>query len=195
LEEGGSAELLPFDVSSPEEVDTALKSWNEGHPGEHVDVLVNNAGIVRDSLFLEMELEQWKEVMDTDLNSFFYVTRRVLEDMLVAHHGRVVNISSIAGQMGFCGQVNYSAAKAALIGATRSLAAEVAPKGITVNAVAPSLVDTDMAVGADISKVRNLVPMRRMGKPEEVAYLVSFLASDKASFITGQVIGINGGLI
>ena len=194
-EDGGAAELLAFDVSSPEAVDTALSSWFDAHPGEYIDVLVNNAGVIRDGLFLDMEYDQWKEVIDTDLNSFYYVTRRLLKEMLVAHHGRIVNLSSIAGQIGFAGQSNYAAAKAGIIGITKSLAVEVASKGITVNAVAPGMIDTDMAIGADMSEVRRLVPMRRLGKPEEVAYLVSFLASDRASFISGQVIGINGGAL
>lgn len=192
LDEGGTAELLPFDVSSQDAVDVALAEWSLRHPGEYIDVLVNNAGIVKNGLLLEMDTEQWHDVINTDLHSFFYVTRRVLKDMLVAHHGRVVNISSISGQAGFAGQVNYSAAKAALIGATKSLAVEVASKGITVNAIAPGLIDTSMAAGVNLSELRRAVPMHRLGKPEEVAYLVSFLASEKASFISGQVIGING---
>lgn len=192
LEEGGTAELLQFDVSKPESVSNALESWTAAHPSEHFDVLVNNAGIVRDVLFLEMEPDQWKDVIDTDLNSFYYVTRHVLKDMLAAHHGRIVNMSSISGQKGFCGNTNYTAAKSAIIGVTRSLATEVASKGITVNAVAPGLIDTAMAAGTDMSKIRQTLPMRRLGKPEEVAYLVSFLVSDKASFISGQTIGING---
>lgn len=195
LDEGGSAELLPFDVSSPEAVDEALTAWTASHPGEHIDVLVNNAGISKNILFAEMELDIWREVIETDLNSIYYVTRKVLNEMIAAHYGRIINMSSIGGQKGFCGQVNYAAAKSAVIGVTRSLAVEVASKGITVNAVAPGLIDTDMAIGADMSEVRRLVPMRRLGKPEEVAYLVSFLASDRASFISGQVIGINGGAL
>lgn len=195
LDEGGTAELLPFDVSSPEAVDEALTAWTASHPGEHIDVLVNNAGISKNILFAEMELDIWREVIETDLNSIYYVTRKVLNEMIAAHYGRIINMSSIGGQKGFCGQVNYAAAKSAVIGVTRSLAVEVASKGITVNAVAPGLIDTDMAIGADMSEVRRLVPMRRLGKPEEVAYLVSFLASDRASFISGQVIGINGGAL
>lgn len=194
-DDGGAAELLPFDVSSRDAVDAALSSWFDAHPGEYVDVLVNNAGIVRDGLFLDMDYEQWREVIDTDLNSFYHVTHRVLKGMLVAHHGRIVNISSLAGQAGFAGQTNYSAAKAGIIGVTRSLAVEVAPKGITVNAVAPGMIATDMTADADMTEIRRSVPMRRMGRPEEVADLVSFLVSDRASYITGQVIGINGGIL
>lgn len=195
LDDGGAAELLPFDVSSRDAVEAALSSWFDAHPGEYVDVLVNNAGIVRDGLFLDMDYEQWREVIDTDLNSFYHVTRRVLKGMLVAHHGRIVNISSLSGQAGFAGQTNYAAAKAGIIGVTRSLAVEVAPKGITVNAVAPGMIATDMTADADMTEIRRSVPMRRMGRPEEVADLVSFLVSDRASYITGQVIGINGGIL
>ena len=194
---GGQAELLPFDVSKPEEINAALDRWFAAHSDEYIDVLVNNAGIVDNELMLWMEPVQWHSVIDVNLNGFFYTTRRVLEGMVENHHGRIVNISSISGQRGFPGQVNYSAAKAALIGATRSLATEVASRGITVNAIAPGMIETDMAKNAaqyiaEEYKDINRIPMHRLGKPEEVAYLVSFLCSDRADYISGQVIGING---
>ena len=190
-EAGGEGELLPFDVSKPDEINAALNGWLAAHKDEYIDVLVNNAGIVDD------ELMQWHSVIDVNLNGFFYTTRKVLEGMVENRHGRIVNISSISGQRGFPGKVNYSAAKSAIIGVTRSLATEVASRGITVNAVAPGMVETDMAIRAqeylaDEYKDINNIPMHRFGKPEEVAYLVSFLCSDRADYISGQVIGING---
>lgn len=194
-EAGGLAELLPFDVVSYEDVNSAMKAWFVSHPDEYIDVLVNNAGIVDDNLFLDMTKEQWHSVIDTSVDGFFHVTKQVLPGMIFARHGRVVNISSISGICGNVGQTNYSASKAALIGASKALALELAPKKITVNAVAPGFIETEMTAGLDNHTVRQYVPMKRMGRPQEVAYLVSFLASDKASYITGQVIGINGGAL
>ena len=195
---GGEAELIPFDVSQPDAINTALDVWFAAHPDDYIDVLINNAGIVDDEIMLAMEPEQWHRVIDVNLNGFFYCTRRVIEGMVENHHGRIVNISSIAGQIGFAGQTHYAAAKAALIGATRSLAIELAPKHITVNAVAPGGVNTDMKKDEDLRGVRdrtNEIPMRRLGKPEEVAFLVSFLCSNRADYISGQVIGINGAVL
>jgi len=194
-EAGGEAELMPFDVSQPDAINAALDAWFAAHPDEYIDVLVNNAGIVDDEIMLMMEPEQWHRMIDVNLNGFFYCTRRVIEGMVMNHHGRIVNISSIAAQLGFAGQAHYAATKAALIGATRSLSVELAPKHITVNAVAPGAVDTDIKKQEDIRGVPDrtmTIPMRRLGKPEEVAYLVSFLCSNRADYISGQVIGING---
>ncbi|MBR4704487.1 MAG: 3-oxoacyl-ACP reductase FabG [Paludibacteraceae bacterium] len=193
-EAGGEAELMPFDVSQPDAINSALDKWFAAHPDDYIDVLVNNAGIVDDEIMLAMEPEQWHRVIDVNLNGFFYCTRRVIEGMVINHHGRIINISSIAGQVGFAGQAHYAAAKAALIGATRSLAVELATKQITVNAIAPGGIDTDIKEEVDkgIRTNRLDIPMRRLGKPEEVAYLVSFLCSDRANYISGQVIGING---
>lgn len=196
-EVGGEGELLPFDVSKPDEINAALDGWFLAHKDEYIDVLVNNAGIVDDELMLWMEPEQWHSVIDTDLNSFYYITRRILEGMFENRHGRIVSISSIAGQIGFEGQVHYAAAKAGLIGATKALAVEVGSRHITVNAIAPGGVETDLKQeevrrGVEIKKE---IPAKRLGKPEEVAYLVSFLCSDRADYISGQVIGINGGAL
>ena len=195
---GGEAELMPFDVSQPDAINAALDKWFAAHPDEYIDVLVNNAGIVDNEIMLLMEPEQWHRVVDVNLNGFFYCTRRVIEGMVMNHHGRIVNISSTAGQMGISGLVHYSTAKAALIGATRSLAVELAPKHITVNAVAPGMIETDMIRGEyrpkDFKNTK-LFPMRRLGKPEEVAYLVSFLCSNRADYISGQTIGMNGGAL
>lgn len=194
---GGEAELMPFDVSQPDAINAALDNWFTTHPDEYIDVLVNNAGIVDDEIMLLMEPEQWHRVVDVNLNGFFYCTRRVIEGMVMNHHGRIINISSINGLKGSHGQVNYSTAKAALIGATRSLAVELAPKHITVNVVAPGAILTDMVRQSaeyvpEHLKDINSIPMRRLGKPEEVAYLVSFLCSNRADYISGQTIGING---
>lgn len=191
-EAGGEAELMPFDVSQPDTINVALDKWFAAHPDDYIDVLVNNAGIVNSQLMMLMEPEDWNKVVDVNLNSFFYVTRRVIDGMLVNHHGRIVNIASMAGQMGFATLTSYSASKAAIIGVTRSLAVEMAPKHITVNAVAPGMVQTDMIVGIDNTDKWVRLPMNRVCQPEEVAYLVSFLCSNRADYISGQTIGING---
>lgn len=196
-EVGGEAELIPFDVSQPDAINAALDAWFAAHPDEYIDVLVNNAGIVDDEIMLQMEPEQWHRVIDVSLNGFFYCTRHVIEGMVINHHGRIINISSISGQTGRQGQVNYSASKAAIIGATRSLAVELASRHITVNAIAPGAIESDITQSSaeyipEQMRDINNIPMRRLGKPEEVAYLVSFLCSNRADYISGQVIGING---
>ena len=196
-EAGGEAELMPFDVSQPDAINAALDAWFATHPDDYIDVLVNNAGIVDDEIMLMMEPEQWHRVIDVSLNGFFYCTRRAIEGMVENHHGRIVNISSISGQAGNVGQINYAAAKSAIIGATKTLAKELAPKHITVNAVSPGAIETDMIRASEEympERMKDIsgIPMHRFGKPEEVAYLVSFLCSDRADYISGQVIGING---
>ena len=194
LASGGTAELLQFDVSNSTEVDLALEKWEDEHPGDRITVLVNNAGIRRDNLLIFMPTDDWTEVIGTNLNGFFYVTRRVLKNMLTSRYGRIINIASLSGLRGLPGQVNYSAAKAAVIGATKALAQEVAQRNVTVNAVAPGLIETDMTQGINEAEFIKTIPARRFGTPEEVAYLVAFLAGENASYITGQTISINGGL-
>ena len=191
---GVTAELMQFDTASPEAIEKALEQWAEAHPDDYIQVLVNNAGVRRDNLMTFMQDEEWHQVLDTTLNGFFYLTRRLLKDMLTHRNGRVINVTSLSGIKGLPGQANYSAAKAAVIGATKALAQEVAQRKVTVNAVAPGFIDTDMTKDLDVSELKKLVPMRRFGKPEEVASLVGFLASPEAAYITGQVISINGGL-
>ena len=193
-EAGGTGELLPFDVSDPQAIEAALESWQNAHPDDYISVLVNNAGIRQDNLMIFMQDEQWNKVLDTTLNGFFYITRRLLKDMMTHRNGRVINMASLSGLKGMPGQANYSAAKAALIGATKALAQEVAARKVTVNAIAPGFVDSDMTKGLNEAELKKLIPMGRFGKPEEVAALTSFLASDDSSYITGQVISINGGL-
>ncbi len=192
--EGGKAELLPFDLADPKAVEVALAQWEGVHPDDYVSVLVNNAGIRSDSLMIFMNDEQWHSVTDVTLNGFFYVTRRLLKEMLTHRNGRIINISSLSGLKGLPGQANYSAAKAALIGATKALAQEVAARKVTVNAVAPGFIATDMTKDLDEAELKKLIPAGRFGKPEEVASLVAFLASKESAYITGQVISINGGL-
>ena len=191
---GGIAELLPFDVASPQAVEEAVEKWTAEHPDDYIDVLINNAGIRMDNLRICMQNEQWHNVVDTTLNGFFYLTRRLLKDMLTHRHGRIINMASLSGIKGLPGQVNYSAAKAALIGATKALAQEVAPRKVTVNAVAPGFIASDMTKDLNEGELKKLVPMNRFGKPDEVAALVAFLASDDAAYITGEVVSINGGL-
>ena len=191
---GGKAELLKFDVSDPEAVDCALENWENSHPGEYISVLVNNAGVRDDSLMVFMSDEQWKKVLSTDLDSFFYVTRRLLKNMLSRRFGRIVNVASLSGLKGLPGQTNYSAAKGALIAATKALAQETAKRKVTVNAVAPGYISTDMVSGLDENELKGLVPAGRFGRPEEVAAAVSFLVSEDASYITGETISVNGGL-
>ena len=193
-ENGGQGELLPFDVSSAEAIEKALESWSAAHPDDYISVLVNNAGIRQDNLMIFMQEDQWNRVIDTTLNGFFYITRRLLKDMMTHRSGRIINMASLSGLKGMPGQTNYSAAKAALIGATKALAQEVAARKVTVNAVAPGFISTDMTKELNEAELKKLVPLGRFGKPEEVAALVSFLASDDAAYITGQVISINGGL-
>lgn len=191
---GGRAELLPFDVSNVEEVDNALERWEESHPDGYISVLVNNAGIRNDTLMVFMNNEQWDDVISANLDGPFFVTRRLLKKMMTKRWGRIVNISSLSGLKGLPGQANYSASKAALIGLTKSLAQEVAPRKVTVNAVAPGFIDSDMTASLPKEELVKMVPAGRFGKPEEVAALVGFLVSDSAAYITGQVISINGGL-
>ncbi len=191
---GGTAELLRFDVSCPEQTEKAMSDWQSKHPDAYIAVLVNNAGIRRDNLMVFMPDADWHKVLDTTLNGFFYITRSLLKDMMTKRFGRIVNISSLSGLKGMPGQVNYSAAKAALIGATKALAQEVAPRKVTVNAVAPGFIKSDMTQDLDESALKKMVPAGRFGEAEEVAELVAFLVSDKAAYITGETISINGGL-
>jgi len=191
---GGDGELLPFDISSKEQVQQLLGKWIEENDEKFIEVLVNNAGIKDDSLMLWMKDEQWEEVIKTNLDSFFFITRLVLNGMLLKRYGRIINIVSLSGQKGVVGQTNYSAAKAGVIGATKALAQEVGRHGITVNAVAPGLIKTDMIEGLDEEKMKRLIPVKRFGLPEEVAHAVGFLASKEAAYITAEVLSINGGL-
>lgn len=191
---GGQAELLKFDVSKPEEIERALGEWEDSHPDDYIGVLVNNAGIRRDNLMIFMQNSEWHSVVDTTLNGFFYTTRRLLKRMMTRRDGRIINISSLSGLKGLPGQANYSTAKAALIGATKALAQEVAPRRITVNAVAPGFIESDMTKDLNQDELKKLVPAGRFGKADEVAALVAFLAGDDAAYITAQTIGINGGL-
>lgn len=191
---GGTAELLRFDVSDTEAVDAALEGWEAAHPDDYIGILVNNAGIRQDSLMIFMQNAQWNSVLDTTLGGFFNVTRRVLKSMLTRRYGRIINISSLSGLKGLPGQSNYSAAKAGLIGATKALAQEVAPRKVTVNCVAPGFISTDMTADLDEKELRKMIPAGRFGKPEEVAALVAFLASEEAAYITGQTVSVNGGL-
>lgn len=193
-ENGGVAELLQFDVSDIDAVDYALLDWENRHPDDYISVLVNNAGIRDDNLMIFMQTQQWERVLNTTLNGFFYVTRRLLKNMMTKRYGRIINMASLSGLKGMPGQTNYSAAKAALIGATKALAQEVAPRKVTVNAVAPGFIETDMTKDLDMDSLKKMVPVGRFGKPQEVADLVAFLASEKSSYITGEVISINGGL-
>ncbi len=193
-ENGGTGELLPFNVADPQAIENALTSWAETHPDDYISVLVNNAGIRQDNLMIFMQEEQWNNVLDTTLNGFFYITRRLLKDMMTHRNGRIINMASLSGLKGLPGQTNYSAAKAALIGATKALAQEVAARKVTVNAIAPGFIASDMTKELDEAELKKLIPLGRFGKPEEVAALTSFLASDESAYITGQVISINGGL-
>ena len=194
-EQGGQAELLPFDVSKKEEVEAALDLWEAAHPEDYIAVLVNNAGIRRDNVMFMMSDEEWHNVLDTSLNGFFYIPRRLLKHMMPRRRGgRIVNMASLSGLKGMAGQTNYSAAKAALIGATKALAQEVAPRGVTVNAVAPGFIETDMTRDLPQEELKKLIPVGRFGRPEEVAATVAFLVSEDAAYITGEVISVNGGL-
>jgi 3-oxoacyl-[acyl-carrier protein] reductase len=191
---GSDGMLLRFDVTSSEQVDTALNKWQEENQDQYVEVLVNNAGIRKDTLLMWMENNQWQDVLNTNLNGFFYTTRFLLKNMLVKKYGRIINVVSLSGLKGLPGQVNYSAAKAGVIGATKALAQEIGKKRVTVNAVAPGFIRTDMTKDLNENELKNLIPLNRFGLPDEVAEVVCFLASEKASYITGEIISVNGGL-
>ena len=192
---GGKAELMKLNVADASKVDATLDAWMDAHPEDYISVLVNNAGIRQDNLLVFMQDEQWQSVVNTTLGGFFYLTRRIVKSMMTHRNGRIVNISSVSGVKGMQGQCNYSAAKAGLIGASKALALEVASRKVTVNVVAPGFIATDMTAELDQDMIKKMVPLGRIGKPEEVASLVSFLASKEAAYITGQVVGINGGII
>lgn len=192
--EGGNGELLQFDVSDSNAVENNLGNWIESNPDKTISVLVNNAGINKDNLMVFMSDEEWKSVISTNQDGFFYVTRLLLKYMLIKRYGRIINIVSLSGQKGLPGQVNYSATKGAIIAATKSLAMEIGKKKVTVNAVAPGFIRTEMTNNLDEKELKKMIPLNRFGETQEVAELVSFLASEKSSYITGEVISINGGI-
>lgn len=190
---GGSASVLQFDVTDQPAVNAALSPLVENEP---IQILVNNAGIHDDAVFPGMSSTQWHRVIDVSVHGFFNVTQPLMMPMIRSRWGRIINVSSISGITGNRGQTNYSAAKGALNAATKSLSQEVASRGITVNAVAPGIIETSMSESTfDAQAIANMVPMKRAGTAKEVADLVSFLASDQSTYITGQIISINGGMI
>ena len=191
---GGNGEIIQFDVANQQEVSAALTQWQEDNPNAVVEVIVNNAGITRDGLFMWMPQQDWQDVINTSLNGFYNVTNFFIQKLLRNKYGRIINMVSVSGVKGTPGQTNYSAAKGALVGATKALAQEVAKRKITVNAVAPGFIKTDMTSDLNEDELVKLVPANRFGKAEEVADLVSFLASKKSGYITGEVININGGI-
>lgn len=193
-ENGSDAIAIQADVAKSEEVDQLIQTTLE-HFGR-IDILVNNAGITRDTLVLRMKLEDWQKVIDLNLTGVFLCTKAVLKTMLKQKSGRIINITSVAGLMGNPGQANYSAAKAGVIGFTKTVAKEVASRGITVNAVAPGFIETDMTHGLKNEEILKMIPLNRFGKPEEIAGMISFLAGDPASaYITGQVFNVDGGMV
>jgi 3-oxoacyl-[acyl-carrier protein] reductase len=191
---GNSGEIIAFNVSDSEQVKFKLDQWQENNPEAFIEVIINNAGITKDGLFMWMPKEDWQNVIDTSLNGFFNVTNHLIQKMLRNRFGRIVNIASVSGVKGTPGQTNYSAAKGAIVAATKALSQEVAKRNITVNAVAPGLIKSDMTADLDENELKKLVPANRFGEAQEVADLVSFLVSKKSSYITGEVININGGI-
>lgn len=191
---GATGEILKFDVADAEESQKVLTEWQEKNPDAIVEVIVNNAGVTRDGLFMWMKNEDWNTVINTSLNGFFNVTNFFIQKLLRNKYGRIINMVSVSGVKGTAGQTNYSAAKAALVGATKALAQEVAKRNITVNAVAPGFIRTDMTQELNEDELKAMIPANRFGEAEEVADLVAFLASRKASYITGEVVNINGGI-
>lgn len=192
--EGVACELLQFDVADTENSKNILENFTKNNPEAVIEVIVNNAGITRDGLFMWMKSEDWNSVINTNLNGFYNVTQPLLKSMLRSRYGRIINIVSLSGLKGNAGQVNYSAAKGAVVAATKALAQEIGKRKITVNAVAPGFIASDMTANFDEKELKKMIPLNRFGEAEEVAELVSFLASEKAAYITGEVININGGL-
>ena len=191
---GNNGEILPFDVSNAEQTKAALADWQQRHPEDYIEVVVNNAGIRRDNVLALMPEDDWHRVVDITLSGFFNVTQPLVPAMQLHKFGRIINMASVSGLKGLPGQTNYSAAKGGIIAATKALAQEVARRGITVNAVAPGFIKTDMTEGLDEGELKKTIPANRFGTPEEVADLVAFLVSPKAGYITGNVVSINGGL-
>ncbi len=191
---GGDGELLQFDVADRKQVQDLLGAWIEMNTEKYIEVLVNNAGVKDDGLMVWMKDEQWDSVLKTSLDGFFFVTRLVLTGMLLRRYGRIINVVSLSGLKGLPGQANYSAAKAGVIGATKALAQEVAKRGVTVNAVAPGFIKTEMTMDLDEAELKMMVPVKRFGDPEEVAHAVGFLASPESGYITAAVLNVNGGL-
>ncbi len=191
---GGDGELIQFDVAQKEDIQQKLGGWIETNKEKNIEVLVNNAGIKEDGLMVFMKDSQWDDVLKTSLDGFFYVTRLVLNGMLLKRYGRIINVVSLSGLKGMAGQTNYSAAKAGVIGATKALAQEIGRRGITVNAVAPGFIKTDMTEDLNEKELAAMVPVKRFGLPEEVAHAVAFLASKESGYITAEVLSVNGGL-
>ncbi|CAN5455029.1 3-oxoacyl-ACP reductase FabG [soil metagenome] len=193
-EKGANGEIMKFDVSNQTEVDAVLGGWIEKNSDKTIEILVNNAGIRKDQLLMWMSNAEWDSVMGISLGGWYNVTRIIIKGMLVKKYGRVVSVVSLSGLKGLPGQTNYSAAKAAVIGATKALSQEVGRRGVTANCVAPGFIKTDMTEGINEKDFKQLIPLNRFGTADEVADSVCFLASERASYITGQVLSINGGL-
>lgn len=193
-ENGGSGELMQFNVEDSSVVAPAMEKWQNDNPDSHVEVLVNNAGITRDNLFPWVTEDDWDQVMNISVKGMYNCTQAIIKKMLRNRSGRIINIASLSGLKGVPGQTNYSAAKGAMIASTKALSQEIAKRKITVNAVAPGFIASDMTSELNEDELKRMVPANRFGLPEEVANLVSFLASDKAAYITGEVININGGI-
>lgn len=191
---GGTGELMHFDVKDGAAVKTAVENWYSANPEGIIHVLVNNAGITKDNLFPWVTEEDWDAVLNTSLKGMYNCTQAIIQRMLRQRSGRIINIASLSGLKGVPGQTNYSAAKGGMIAATKALSQEIAKRNITVNAIAPGFIESDMTSDLDMNELKRMVPANRFGKVEEVAYLASFLASEKAAYITGEVININGGI-
>ena len=190
--EGGDGTIIPFDVADSEQTGNAVKAITEQY--KNIQALINNAGITADGLFMLLGGEEWGSVINTSLNGFYHMTKPILREMIRKKRGSIVSVSSLSALMPNRGQANYAAAKAGIIAASRSLASEVARFGVRVNVVAPGLIETDMIKDAPVDQIKQIIPMARLGKPQEVASVIRFLCSDDASYVTGQVIGINGGI-
>ncbi len=190
--EGGDGTIIPFDVADSEQTGNAVKAITEQY--KNIQALINNAGITADGLFMLLGEEEWDSVINTSLNGFYHMTKPIVREMIRKKRGSIVSVSSLSALMPNRGQANYAAAKAGIIAASRSLASEVARFGVRVNVVAPGLIETDMIKDAPVDQIKQIIPMARLGKPQEVASVIRFLCSDDASYVTGQVIGINGGI-